>query len=74
MQTRRGTPVLAEFYIVQDTTTKRCTIAEQRPTTRGTGGRQAAGGLEPRDASLPHIRLQPFVALCVVGMVWGQEI
>jgi uncharacterized membrane protein len=24
----------AEFYIVQDTTTKRCTIVEQRPTTQ----------------------------------------
>jgi hypothetical protein len=29
------TPSLAaEFYIVQDTTTKRCTIVEQRPTTQ----------------------------------------
>jgi hypothetical protein len=28
------TPSLAaEFYIVQDTTTKRCTIVEQRPTS-----------------------------------------
>ncbi|TMJ88139.1 MAG: hypothetical protein E6G76_11175 [Alphaproteobacteria bacterium] len=28
-----ATPSLAaEFYIVQDTTTKRCTIVEQRPT------------------------------------------
>jgi hypothetical protein len=24
-------PALAEFYIVQDSTTKRCTIVEQRP-------------------------------------------
>ncbi len=30
-----ATPSLAaEFYIVQDTTTKRCTIVEQRPTTQ----------------------------------------
>jgi hypothetical protein len=30
-----ATPSLAaEFYIVQDTGTKRCTIVEQRPTTR----------------------------------------
>lgn len=27
------TPALADFYIVQDTGTKRCTIVEQRPTT-----------------------------------------
>jgi hypothetical protein len=31
-----ATPALAEFYIVQDTTTKRCTIVEQRPTTQTT--------------------------------------
>jgi hypothetical protein len=31
------TPSLAaEFYIVQDTTTKRCSIVEQRPTTQTT--------------------------------------
>ena len=29
-----ATPALADFYIVQDTGTKRCTIVEQRPTTR----------------------------------------
>ena len=30
-----ATPALAaEFYIVQDTSTKRCTIVEQRPTTQ----------------------------------------
>jgi hypothetical protein len=30
-----ATPALAaEFYIVQDTTTKRCTIVEQRPTSQ----------------------------------------
>jgi hypothetical protein len=30
-----ATPSLAaEFYVVQDTTTKRCTIVEQRPTTQ----------------------------------------
>jgi hypothetical protein len=27
------TPALADFYIVQDTSTKRCKIVEQRPTT-----------------------------------------
>ncbi|MFL5065853.1 MAG: hypothetical protein ACJ8ED_14505 [Xanthobacteraceae bacterium] len=27
------TPALADFYIVQDTTTKRCQIVEQRPTS-----------------------------------------
>jgi hypothetical protein len=32
-----ATPSLAaEFYIVQDTTTKRCTIVEQRPTSQTT--------------------------------------
>jgi hypothetical protein len=32
-----ATPALAaEFYIVQDTGTKRCTIAEQRPTSQTT--------------------------------------
>jgi vancomycin permeability regulator SanA len=32
-----ATPALAaEFYIVQDTTTKRCTIVEQKPTTQTT--------------------------------------
>jgi hypothetical protein len=32
-----ATPALAaEFYIVQDTATKRCTIVEQRPTTQTT--------------------------------------
>jgi hypothetical protein len=39
-----ATPALAaEFYIVQDTGTKRCTIVEQRPTSQTTvvveGGR-----------------------------------
>ena len=29
-----ATPALADFYIVQDTGTKRCTIVEQRPTTQ----------------------------------------
>jgi hypothetical protein len=29
-----ATPALADFYIVQDTSTKRCTIVEQRPTTQ----------------------------------------
>jgi hypothetical protein len=27
------TPALADFYIVQDTSTKRCQIVEQRPTS-----------------------------------------
>jgi hypothetical protein len=27
-----ATPALADFWIVQDTTTKRCTIVEQKPT------------------------------------------
>jgi vancomycin permeability regulator SanA len=32
-----ATPALAaEFYIVQDTTTKRCTIVEQKPTSQTT--------------------------------------
>jgi len=32
-----ATPALAaEFYIVQDTSTKRCTIVEQKPTTQTT--------------------------------------
>jgi len=31
-----ATPALADFYIVQDTGTKRCTIVEQRPTTQTT--------------------------------------
>jgi hypothetical protein len=29
-----ATPALADFYIVQDSSTKRCTITEQRPTTQ----------------------------------------
>jgi len=29
------TPALADFYIVQEPTTKRCTIVEQRPATGG---------------------------------------
>jgi hypothetical protein len=29
-----ATPALADFYVVQDTGTKRCTIVEQRPTTQ----------------------------------------
>jgi hypothetical protein len=29
-----ATPAFADFYIVQDTGTKRCTIVEQRPTTQ----------------------------------------
>jgi vancomycin permeability regulator SanA len=28
------TPALADFYIVQDSGTKRCSIVEQRPTTQ----------------------------------------
>jgi len=27
-------PALADFYVVQDTSTKRCSIVEQRPTTQ----------------------------------------
>lgn len=29
-------PALADFYVVQDTSTKRCSIVEQRPTTSTT--------------------------------------
>jgi hypothetical protein len=29
-----ATPALADFYIVQDSSTKRCSIVEQRPTTQ----------------------------------------
>jgi len=28
-----ATPALADWYVVQDTSTKRCSIVEQRPTT-----------------------------------------
>jgi hypothetical protein len=31
-----ATPAFADFYIVQDATTKRCTITESRPTTTRT--------------------------------------
>ena len=31
-----ATPAFADFYIVQDSTTKRCTITESRPTTTTT--------------------------------------
>ena len=31
-----ATPALADFYIVQDTTTKKCTIVDQKPTTTTT--------------------------------------
>ena len=31
-----ATPAFADFYIVQDTTTKRCTITESRPTVATT--------------------------------------
>jgi uncharacterized membrane protein YeaQ/YmgE (transglycosylase-associated protein family) len=44
---------------------------------REAAGSAAAPGRRPgspRDAILPHIRPQPFIALCVVGIVWGQEI
>jgi hypothetical protein len=29
-----ATPAFADFYVVQDTSSKRCTIVEQRPTTQ----------------------------------------
>jgi hypothetical protein len=29
-----ATPALADFYIVQDSSTKRCSVVEQRPTTQ----------------------------------------
>jgi hypothetical protein len=29
-----ATPALADFFVVQDTSSKRCTIVEQRPTTQ----------------------------------------
>jgi vancomycin permeability regulator SanA len=29
-----ATPALADFYVVQDSGTKRCSIVEQRPTTQ----------------------------------------
>jgi hypothetical protein len=32
-----ATPALADYYIVQEPTTKRCTIVEQRPTNPGIG-------------------------------------
>lgn len=28
------TPAVADFFVVQDTSSKRCTIVEQRPTTQ----------------------------------------
>jgi hypothetical protein len=31
-----ATPALADFWIVQDSSTKRCNIVEQRPTTTTT--------------------------------------
>jgi hypothetical protein len=31
------TPSLADYYIVQNPTTKRCTIVEERPTSPGVG-------------------------------------
>jgi hypothetical protein len=31
-----ATPALADFWIVQDTATKRCTIVEQKPTVTTT--------------------------------------
>jgi hypothetical protein len=31
------TPALADYYIVQEPTTKRCTIVEQRPANPGLG-------------------------------------
>jgi hypothetical protein len=30
------TPAMADFYVVQDNSTKRCTIVEQKPTTSTT--------------------------------------
>ena len=50
-----ATPSLAaEFYIVQDSTTKRCTIVEQRPTSQTTvvveGGRTYKTRQEAEDA------------------------
>jgi len=29
-----ATPALADYYVVQDSSTKRCSIVEQRPTTQ----------------------------------------
>jgi uncharacterized membrane protein YeaQ/YmgE (transglycosylase-associated protein family) len=52
-------------------------LTDRSTRTRGRGIRGRArpqAGLEPRGAILPHIRPQPFIALCVVGIVWGQEI
>jgi hypothetical protein len=31
-----ATPAFADFYVVQDATTKKCTIVQQRPTTTTT--------------------------------------
>jgi hypothetical protein len=31
------TPSLADYYIIQEPTTKRCTIVEERPTSPGVG-------------------------------------
>jgi hypothetical protein len=31
-----STPVLADYYVVQDVKTKKCTIVDQRPTTTTT--------------------------------------
>jgi hypothetical protein len=46
-------------------------LTDRSTRTRGRGIRGRArpqAGLEPRGAILPHIRPQPFIALCVVGM------
>jgi vancomycin permeability regulator SanA len=31
-----ATPAMADFYVVQDTSTKRCTIVEEKPSTSTT--------------------------------------
>jgi hypothetical protein len=31
-----ATPAFADFYVVQDTTTKKCTIVDQKPTVKTT--------------------------------------
>ena len=62
--------VAAEFYVVQDSTSKRCTIVEQKPTTSTTvvvGGGQVYTSRTEAETALKSVEV------CTSGMSTGSS-
>ena len=55
-----ATPAMADFYVVQDTSSKRCTIVEQKPTTSTTvvvGGGQVYTSRTEAETALKSVEV-----------------